>query len=106
DAVHRGGIVQTGPEGGDVELQLARIAEQAVAVERLLVLEQLVVVLPEPAEASGTLCRRGRAAGVGMELLLQPVVARAVERVVAEDELHVRSRADQLAQVAERVPAG
>src|SRR5262249_53580775 len=74
DAGHRGGVVEAGPELGDVEVEVARIAEQAVAVERLLMLEEQVVVLPEPALPSGALRGRRGQAGVGMELLLHLAV--------------------------------
>src|SRR5262249_60775927 len=94
-----------GPELGDVEVEVARIAEQAVAVERFLMLEEQVVVLPEPALPSGALRGRRGQAGVGMELLLHLAVAAAVERKVSEHELHVRARAQEAAQVAEGVAA-
>src|SRR5262249_45366581 len=55
DASHGGGIVETGPELRDVEVEVARVAEEAVAVERLLMLEEQVVVLPEPILLAGAL---------------------------------------------------
>src|SRR5262249_27726323 len=89
DAGHGGGVVEAGAELRDVEAEVARVAEEAVAVEGLLMLEEQVVVLPESILLTGAL-RGGRGlAGVGMKLLLHLAIAAAVEREVAEDQLHV-----------------
>ena len=64
----RRGIVEAGAERRDVEADVARVAEQAVAVERLLILEQQVVVLPEASELARALRGGRRQAGVGVEL--------------------------------------
>src|SRR5262249_58799244 len=47
DAGHRRGVVEARTELADVEAEVARVAEEALAVERLLMLEELVVVFPE-----------------------------------------------------------
>src|SRR5262249_61693440 len=99
-----GGVVEAGPDIGEVEVEVARIAEQAVAVERLLMLEEQVVVLPEPALPSGALRGRRGLAGVGMELLLHLAVTPAVERKVTEHELHVPPPAHQAAHAAQAPP--
>ena len=104
--VHRGGIVEARPERGDVEPDVARVAKEAVAVERLLMLEEHVVVFPEAPEPAGALGGGRRQARVRVQLHLHARIAPAVERKVAEDELHVGARPDELAQVAERVAAG
>src|SRR5262245_10591296 len=42
------GRIETRAERGDLDADVPRVAEQAVAVERLLMLEELIVILPEP----------------------------------------------------------
>src|SRR5262249_51719277 len=105
DAAHRAGVVETGAEGGDVETEIAPGAEQTVAVEGLLILEEHVVVLPETPLASCALRGGGGQTRVGMELLLHAVVAAAVEGKVPEDQLHVRPGAHEVAEIAEGVAA-
>src|SRR5262249_59231359 len=92
-------------ERGDVETDLARVAEEAVPVERLLMLEEHVVVFPEPSEPPRALGGGRRQAGVGMQLLLHARVAPAVERKVTKDQLDVGTRANELAQGTERLAA-
>src|SRR5439155_1123876 len=57
DARARGRVVQAGAERLHVEPELACVAEEALALEVLVVLEQDVVVLPEAVLPSRTLCR-------------------------------------------------
>src|SRR5262249_20232644 len=47
DAGPRGGLVEAGAEGRDVEVEVPRVAEEVLALQVLVVLEQEVVVLPE-----------------------------------------------------------
>src|SRR5207244_8791930 len=64
DAREGRGIVQAGCERGQVEPELARVAEEALPLEVLAVLEEDVVVLPEPLLPAGALRRaRGQARG-------------------------------------------
>src|SRR2546425_11233707 len=48
DARLRGGVVEAGPERRDVEGEVARVAEEALALEAGGILEEEVVVLPRP----------------------------------------------------------
>src|SRR5919197_947617 len=105
DAREGGGIVEAGGERAQIEPELARVAEQALALEVLVVLEEDVVVLPEPLLPAGALRRARREAGGGMERALHVGVAARVEREVAEDQAHVAARAHQLVQVAEGLHA-
>src|ERR671930_335428 len=105
DAREGGGIVEAGGERAQIEPELARVAEQALALEVLVVLEEDVVVFPEPLLPAGALRRARREAGGGMERALHVGVAARVEREVAEDQAHVAARAHQLVQVAEGLHA-
>src|SRR2546427_8353663 len=100
DAREGRGIVQAGCERGQVEPELARVAEEALPLEVLVVLEEDVVVLPEPLLPGGALRRARGEAGGGMERPLHVAVAARVEREVPEDQAHVGARAHQLVQVA------
>src|SRR5881394_2578436 len=81
----------------------ARVAEEALALEVLVVLDQDVVVLPEAVLPSRTLRRARGEAGVGMERRLHVAVAAGVEREVPEHEAHVAPAAHHVVQVAERL---
>ena len=55
DARPRRGVVEAGPERRDVEVEVARVAEEALALEVIVILEEEVVVLPEPILLRGAL---------------------------------------------------
>src|SRR5579885_2964917 len=99
--------VEAGAERWNVQRKVARVAEEAVAIERALVLEERVVVLPEAVLLAGALRRKRRTAGIRMRgAILQRRVARGVERKVAEDEAHVVARAQQVLEIPEGLGAG
>src|SRR5262245_39814178 len=80
DLVLEAPLLDAGPEALGVEPRLARVAQQVLLPERLVVLEQLVVIGPELpllVRAGGSL---GRSARVWMD---------AVERQMAVDQAHL-----------------
>src|SRR5207249_11239361 len=89
DARARRRVVEARGERLHVEPELARVAEEALALEVLVVLEEDVVVLPEPSLPARALGRAGRQAGVGVGRARDVAVAARIERVVPEDEAHV-----------------
>src|SRR3989449_7101018 len=105
DAREGRGIVQAGCERGQVEPELARVAEEALPLEVLAILEEDVVVLPEPLLPGGALRRARGEAGGGMERPLHVAGAARVEREVPADQAHVGARAHPRRQVAERLHA-
>src|SRR2546428_6308431 len=106
DAREGRGVVQAGCERGQVEPELARVAQEALPLEVLVVLEEDVVVLPEPLLPAGALRRARGEAGGGMERRLHVAVTARVEREGPEDQGHARAPAPPLVQVAEGLPAG
>src|SRR3989442_2682954 len=101
DARARRRVVEAGSERLHVEPELARVAEEALALEVLVVLEEDVVVLPEPSLPARALGRAGRQAGVGVGRARDLAVAARVALVLPEDEADVEPVAQHVTQVAD-----
>src|SRR5262249_27246725 len=102
DARPRGRFVEAGAEGRDVEVEVPRVAEEAVALQGLVILEQEVVVLPESILLRGALRRDRGKTGIGMHRAGYVAVAARIEREVAEHEADVRVVVDEIPQIPER----
>src|SRR5439155_19167633 len=105
DARPGGGIVETSAKRREVEAEVPRVAEQALALEVLVILEQHVVVLPEPPLVARALRRDRRETGVRVQWNGQARVAARVERIVPEHEADVGARAEELAELRKRLGA-
>src|SRR5438552_9605406 len=101
DARPRRRVIEAGPESRDVEVELARVAEEALALEVIVILEEEVVVLPEPILLRGALCGDGGEASVGVNRARDVTVAARVEGEVAEDEADVGVIAKEIPQIPE-----
>src|SRR3989441_6388834 len=100
DAREGRGVVQAGCERGQIEPELARVAEEALPLEVLVVLEEDVVVLPEPLLPGGALRRARGEAGGGMERPLHVAVSARGAAERPEGQAHGGPRTPQPAQVA------
>src|SRR6184192_448609 len=102
DARAGGGIVEAAAKRRELEAELTRVAKETFALEMLVVLEEHVVVLPEPSLLAGAFGGDRREARVRMQRTGERRVAARVEGVVAEDEADIRARPDEFLQVGER----
>src|SRR2546430_14206534 len=80
-----GGVVEAAAKRRELEAELTRVAKETFALEMLVVLEEHVVVLPEPSLLAGAFGGDRRETRVRMQRTGERRVAARVEGVVAGD---------------------